>query len=239
MKTIVVTGASRGVGLALTVRLLADGCRVVALNRTQPERLLELAERHPEQLLFRPLDMADPDAVMETGRRIAKEAGPIWGLVNNAAIASDTLFAMTRRGDIERMIATNLTGPILLTRQIVPAMLVRREGRIVMVTSINANTGYSGQSVYGATKAGLEGFTRSLSREVGKRGITVNCVAPGYMETELTSGLAGEHLASVLRRSPLGPATPDEVAAAIQWLLSSEAGRVTGTVLTVDGGASA
>jgi 3-oxoacyl-[acyl-carrier protein] reductase len=239
MKTVIVTGASRGVGLALTIRLLAEGCRVVAVNRTQSDDLAQLAERHPGQLLFEPLDMGDADNVMETGRRLAKAAGPIWGLVNNAAIGSDSLFAMARRSDIARIIETNLTGPILLTRQIVPGMIARRTGSIVMVTSVNARTGYSGQSVYGATKAGLEGFARSLSREVGKRGVTVNCVAPGFMKTALTANLTGDRLASVVRRSPLGPATPDEVAAAIQWLLSSEARRVTGTVMTVDGGGSA
>ncbi len=239
MKTVIVTGASRGVGLALTIRLLAEGCRVVAVNRTRSDDLAALAERHAGQLLFQSLDMGDADAVVETGRRLAKDAGPIWGLVNNAAIGSDALFAMARRGDMQRIIDTNLTGPILLTRQIVPGMIARREGRIVMVTSVNARTGYSGQAVYGATKAGLEGFARSLSREVGKRGTSVNCVAPGYMETALTAGLTGDRLASVVRRSPLGPATPDEVAAAIQWLLSPEAARITGTVVTVDGGSSA
>jgi 3-oxoacyl-[acyl-carrier protein] reductase len=239
MKSVVVTGASRGVGLALAERLMIAGHRVVAVNRTLSDPLTALGEQYPGALAFHALDLGDLDAVAETGRQIAKQEGAIYALVNNAAIGSDTLFSLARRGDIERIIATNLTGPLLLTRQIVPGMVARREGRVVMVTSVNAKTGYSGQSVYGATKAGLEGFARSLSREVGKRGVTVNCVAPGYMETALTSGLTGEHLASVLRRSPLGPATPDEVAAAIQWLLSSEAARVTGTVLTVDGGASA
>lgn len=234
-----VTGASRGVGLALAERLLDHGYRVVAANRTLSDALGALMERHGDALRFEPLDMGDADAVMETGRRIAKDAGPIWGLVNNAAIGSDTLLAMARRGEIERIVQTNLLGPILLTRQIVPGMLARKAGRIVMVSSINAVTGFTGQTVYGATKAGLEGFARSLSREVGGRAITVNCVAPGYMATDMTAGLDGERLASVLRRSPLGPATPDDVAAAIAWFLSDEAARITGTVLKVDGGSTA
>lgn len=239
MKSVVITGASRGVGLALAERLLAAGYRVIAANRRMSEPLAMLGERYPGALQFDPLDLADLDSVAETGRLIAKREKAVYGLVNNAAIGSDTLFSLARRGEIERIIATNLTGPLLFTRQFVPGMLARREGRVVMVTSVNAKTGYSGQSVYGATKAGLEGFARSLSREVGKRRVTVNCVAPGYMETALTEGLVGDRLASVLRRSPLGPATCDEVAASIQWLISSEAARITGTVLTVDGGSSA
>jgi len=239
MQTVVVTGASRGVGLVLAERLLQAGYRVIAVNRTLSDGLAALAARYPEALAFQPLDLGDLDAVAETGRQIAKQEKAIYGLVNNAAIGSDTLFSLARRGAIEALVATNLTAPLLLTRQIVPGMVARSAGRVVMVTSVNARTGYSGQAVYGATKAGLEGFARSLSREVGKRGVTVNCVAPGYMETALTAGLAGDRLASVLRRSPLGPATPGDVASTIQWLLSPDAARITGTVLTVDGGASA
>ncbi|BEU99891.1 SDR family NAD(P)-dependent oxidoreductase [Novosphingobium olei] len=239
MSTVVVTGASRGVGLALAARLLERGYHVVAANRRWSDALAELGERHPGKLAFEPLDLGDLAQVAEVGRRIVKTHKDIYALVNNGAASSDRLFALTPPGEIESLVTTNLTGPILLTRQLLQPMLVRRRGRIIMTSSVNARTGYSGLSVYGATKAGLEGFTRSLSREVGKRGITVNCVAPGYMATEMTRTLDGERLASVLRRAPLGPAEPEDVAGAMLYLLSEEAARVTGTVLTVDGGSTA
>ncbi|MDF8335182.1 SDR family NAD(P)-dependent oxidoreductase [Novosphingobium cyanobacteriorum] len=239
MSTIVVTGASRGVGLALTRRLLELGHQVVAANRTFGPDLCELAERYPGRLAFEHLDLSRADEVQDTGRRIAKTYKDLYGVVNNAASGGDQLFALMSRGDIEGLVQTNLLGPILLTRQLLQPMLLKRRGRIILTSSVNARTGYSGLSVYGATKAGLEGFMRSLSREIGKRGVTINCVAPGYMPTALTSGLTGDRLASVLRRSPLGVANPDDVAAAMVYLLSDGAAKVTGTVLTVDGGSTA
>lgn len=239
MTLVVVTGASKGVGLALARRLLEAGHQVVAANRTFGADLSELAARYPGRLFFEHLDLSKADNVQETGRRIAKTYKDIYGLVNNAAVSGDRLFALMSSGDIESIVQTNLLGPILLTRQLVQPMLLRRRGRIVMTSSVNARTGYSGLSVYGATKAGLEGFTRSLSREIGKRGVTINCVAPGYMATSLTAGLSGDRLASVLRRSPLGVAEPEDVAAAMMYLLSEDAAKVTGTVLTVDGGSTA
>ena len=239
MKTVLVTGASRGARLAIAERLLADGHAVVAISRTSSDALTRLGEAFPGRLTFAALDLGDAEAVAQEGRRIVKAAGPVYGLVNNAATGSDTLFSLTRRQDIERILQVNLLGPILLTRQVVQSMLVRKEGRIVMISSINATTGFSGQTVYGASKAGLEGFARSLSREVGQRGVTVNCVAPGYMATDMTADLQGERLASVLRRMPLGPATAADVAGAVAYFLSDDAARTTGTVLRVDGGSAA
>jgi 3-oxoacyl-[acyl-carrier protein] reductase len=118
-------------------------------------------------------------------------------------------------------------------------MLSRKEGRIINVSSIIATTGFNGLSVYGASKAGLSGFTRSLARELGRTNITVNCVAPGFMATDMTAGLEGEKLDSIRRRAPLGLAEPDDAAGAVAYLLSNDARRVTGTTLTVDGGSTA
>ena len=164
----------------------------------------------------------------------------MWGLVNNAAHGTDGVLATLHEKDIAQLIRVNVEAPILLTKYLLRPMLMNRSGRIVNISSIIATTGFSGLSVYGATKAALAGFTRSLSREVGKVGITVNTVAPGYMETDMTSGLQGEKLESILRRSPLGQlAKAEDVAHAVTYLLSEKAANVTGSTITVDAGSTA
>jgi len=165
--------------------------------------------------------------------------GPLWGLVNNAAIGMDGVLATMHRTDIERVILVNLTAPLVLTKHVSRGMLSARAGRIVNISSIIAQTGFNGLAAYAASKAGLEGMTRSLSRELGKRGITVNCVAPGYMETEMTEGIDVHQMAAIRRRAPLGLAEPADAAGAVAYLLGAEAGRISGTVLTVDGGSTA
>ena len=141
--------------------------------------------------------------------------------------------------DISKILALNLEAPITLSKYLVRHMIKSRRGRIVNISSIIAQTGFSGLSVYGATKAGLEGFTRSLSREVGRAGITVNCVAPGFMETDMTSGLEGKKLDSIKRRAPLGLPHIENVAAAVLYLLEEKSERTSGSIITVDGGSTA
>jgi 3-oxoacyl-[acyl-carrier protein] reductase len=239
MKTVVVTGVSRGLGLAIATRIAADGYKVVGMSRGSSEAYEALMARLPGQVEFQPLDLSDVDSIAGVARETSQKSGPVYGLVNNAGVALDGVLATMRETDIEQVFRTNLIGPITLTRHIMRSMLSRGEGRIVNVSSIVASRGFHGLSVYAATKAGLEGFTRSLSREAGKRKITVNCVAPGYMETEMMAGLPAEKRESVRRRAPLGLPHPDHVAAAISYLLTPEACTITGTVVTVDGGGSA
>ena len=239
MKTVVVTGVSRGLGLAIATRIAADGYKVVGMSRGSSEAYEALMARLPGQVEFQPLDLSDVDSIASVARETTQKSGPVYGLVNNAGVALDGVLATMRETDIEQVFRTNLIGPITLTRHIMRSMLSRGEGRIVNVSSIVASRGFHGLSVYAATKAGLEGFTRSLSREAGKRKITVNCVAPGYMETEMMAGLPAEKRESVRRRAPLGLPHPDHVAAAISYLLTPEACTITGTVVTVDGGGSA
>ena len=239
MKTVMVTGVSRGLGLAIAERLLADGYRVLGYSRTESDAYVELCARSGGNASFRHLDMADMDAVAAAGRAAIKQDGPIWGLVNNAGTGLDGVLATMHQSDIERCLATNLTGPIVLTKYVMRSMLARREGRIVNITSIIASTGFHGLAVYAATKAGLEGFTRSLSREAAKLRVTVNCVAPGYMETEMTAALQGDKLESIRRRAPLGLPTPAQAAGAVAYFLGPDGAAVTGRVLTVDGGSTA
>jgi 3-oxoacyl-[acyl-carrier protein] reductase len=238
MRTVIVTGVSRGLGLAVSARLLKDGYRVAGLGRGAGG-FAALVKDNPDRASFHLLDLSDIPGIAEGARSVIKACGPIYGLVNNAALGLNGLFAATRQSDIDALIATNLVGPMVLTKAVARSMMARREGRIVNISSITASTGFSGLAVYGATKAGLEGFTRSLSRELGKVNITVNAVAPGYMETAMSQGLDEEKMASVRRRAPLGlPATTD-AAGAVAYLLGDDGARITGTVITVDGGSTA
>jgi Dehydrogenases with different specificities (related to short-chain alcohol dehydrogenases) len=239
MRTVIVTGASRGLGLAVVERLICEGYHVVAVSRTISAELDRLRVSHSDQLVCEIFDVSDIDGIGDFCRSLLKNFGDIYALVNNAGIGTDGVLATMHQSDIEQIVRTNLLGPIMLTKFLVRPMLRRKVGRVVNISSIIGSTGYHGLAVYGATKAGLEGFTRSLSREIGKRAVTVNCVAPGYMETAMTAALEGSKLDSVRRRAPLGLPTPEQVSGAVSYLLSDVAAAVTGTVITVDGGATA
>lgn len=240
MKNVLVTGPARGLGLAISRRLLADGYHVIGIGRTLSADYSSLMEAGgPGRASFNEYDLVNLDGIPRLVTGITKQHGPLYALVNNAGLGLDGVLATMHATDIAKVLRVNLEAPILMAKFACRTMLIRREGRIVNVSSIIASTGFNGLSVYGASKAGLVGFTRSLSRELGKAGITVNCVAPGFMETEMTMGLQGEKFESVRRRAPLGLPTVEDAAGAVAYLLSDDAQRVTGTVLTVDGGSTA
>ncbi|TDF39443.1 SDR family oxidoreductase [Alteromonadaceae bacterium M269] len=237
---VVVTGASRGLGLAVCRQLLLDGYSVVAVARALTDELKVLSEKYTDDLKFSALDLSQTDELPEFCQRLIKEFGRPYALINNAASGHDGVLATMPNEEIGNLLELNIQAPILLSKYLVRSMMLNRRGRIINISSIIAKTGFNGLSVYAATKAALEGFSRSLAREVGKAGITVNCVAPGYLKTDMTSELTGEKLKSIERRSPLGQlANVEDVAHMVSYLLSEKADRVTGTVMTVDAGSTA
>lgn len=240
MDLVVVTGASKGLGLAICKRLLKENYKVVGISRTNTDDFELLQSEYSEQLFFEPYDFSKTEEIQSLVRKITKVYGKIYGLINNAALGHDGVLATMHESQIRELIAVNVEAPIILTKYASRSMLMKLRGRVINISSIIASTGFNGLSVYGATKASLVGFTKSLSRELGKANITVNTIAPGYMETAMTSGLQGDKLQSIKRRSPLGSlVTVEDVAGSIVYLLSDDAKRITGTTITVDAGSTA
>jgi len=240
MKLVVVTGASRGVGLAICERLLKDEYKVVAINRSETDEFSNLKENYNKQLFYKMYDFKDTKNIQTLVKEITKQYGKIYGLVNNAALGTDGVLGTMHDNHISELIKVNIEAPIILTKYVSRSMLMKMEGRIINISSIIATTGFNGLSVYGATKASLSGFTKSLARELGKANITVNNIAPGYMQTAMTSGLDECKLDSIKRRSPLGDlVSVNDVAASVSFLLSDDAKNITGTTITVDAGSTA
>ena len=244
MHNFIVTGGSRGLGLGIVRRLTAEGYRAVAVARKMSDQLAATMEQveqsRPGSLHFIPFDLGDIQDLPALVKRLRNDFGPIYGLVNNAALGFDGALAIMHNSQIERLIRVNTLSPIILTKYVVRHMMADGGGRVVNVSSIIGFTGYSGLSVYGATKASMIGFTRSLAREVGRMGVNVNSVAPGFMDTEMTQGLDGEQREQIARRSALRRLPDiDDVAGAVEFLLGEKAKSITGTVLTVDAGSTA
>jgi 3-oxoacyl-[acyl-carrier protein] reductase len=243
-RTVLVTGGSRGLGLGIACKLVAAGYRVIAVARKPTKELtgaIAQAKRGKRgSLHFVAFDLGNIDEIPGLVRKLRQEFGPLFGLVNNAAVGLDGALSLMHNTQIEELVRLNTLSPIVLTKYVVRGMMSERAGHIVNVASIIGFTGYSGLSVYAATKASMLGFTRSLAREVGRLGITVNAVAPGFLDTDMTHGLAGAQREQVVRRSALRRlAGVDDVADAVEFLLSDKAQSVSGTVLTVDAGATA
>lgn len=236
-KNVLVTGATKGIGLCITKMLIDQGYNVIGLGRS-PSAELKAFLDHP-RFSFNRFDLNELDEIPAMVAEVTKEHGPLYGLVNNAGIGLDGVLATQHVSDISRVLRVNLEAAIILTKYACRSMLIKRQGRVVNISSIIATTGFSGLSAYAASKAGLEGFTRSLSRELGKVSVTVNCVAPGFVETDMTVGLPDAKMDSIRRRAPLGLPAPEDIAHAVAYLLSDAAARVTGTVVTVDGGSTA
>lgn len=242
----IVSGGSRGLGLAVVERLLERGDRVATFSRHGSPALEALVARTPDRLFAARLDAADPAAITRFVAAAATRFGRIDHCVANAAIAAEGVLATTADETITALLAVNLQGAIVLVRECVRQWLA--QGRpapatgapsVVLLSSVVADRGSPGLSVYAATKGGLESFGRCLARELGNRGIRVNSVAPGFLETDLSASLSPANRARIVRRTPLGRlGTPADVVGAIEFLTSARAAFVTGQIVTVDGGGS-
>lgn len=234
-----VTGASQGIGRACALELAAGGASVALAARNQEKLEQVAAEIHAKggQAAVFTMDVSDENSI-KTGVKAAMERfGKVDILVNNAGITRDTLLLRMKRADWDSVLQTNLTAAFLCTQAVISSMLKQRWGRIINITSVFGQTGQTGQANYAASKAGLIGFTMSMAREVASRNITVNAVAPGYIETAMTEGLPPELKSKVSEMIPLGRAGSDlDVAYAVKFLASEEAGYITGHVLNVNGG---
>jgi 3-oxoacyl-[acyl-carrier protein] reductase len=230
-KTALVTGASRGIGLACAHALASAGTRVILAARDAAK--LEAASATIPESSWIALDMSSQDSIKEA---FAK-AGKVDILVNNAAVTKDGLALRMKKDDWDAVLATNLTGAFLAVQQVLQGMMKQRWGRIINISSIVGETGNPGQANYVASKAGLIGLTKSLAQEIASRNITVNAIAPGFIDTDMTAGLSDELKQTMLAHIPLKRfGKPEDVAAAVKFLASEEAGYITGTVLNVNGG---
>jgi 3-oxoacyl-[acyl-carrier protein] reductase len=244
MRNIIVTGGSRGLGLGIARKLIASGFRAIVIARKEGEEFtaakLEVETAHPGSLHFVAFDLAQIDGISDLAKRLRKDFGPIYGLVNNAGMSTDGVLALTSTHQIEQVVRLNTTSPMVLTKHVVRFMMADGGGRIVNISSIVASTGYSGLSVYAATKASLIGFTRSLAREVGRAGVNVNAVAPGFVSTEMTNSMTEENRQQIARRSALKRMVEvEDIASAVDFLMGEGSRNITGTVMTVDAGNTA
>lgn len=242
MRNVIVTGGSRGLGLGIVTQLALAGDQVIAVARRDSELLNDamraVDDRGSGKLHFHPCDLSEIAALPGLVKALRKRFGPINALVNNAGIGTSGVLAIMPDPMTEQLLRLNVQSPITLTKYVVRSMMADNSGRgIVNIASIVAATGYSGLSVYAASKAALVGFTRSLARELGPMNITVNAVAPGFIDTELTREMKDVQRDQIIRRSALRrlPEITD-VAEIVGFLLSDKANNITGTVVTVDAG---
>lgn len=244
MRNIIVTGGSRGLGLAMAAHLAAADYRVIAIARSSSAELTAVTAAAAAQgkgtIEFRCFDLSELAQIPVLVRALRTDFGPIYGLINNAGLGTTGILSMMRDSDIERLVRLNTLSPIMLTKYVARSMMAAREGRIINIASVVGITGYAGLSAYSATKAALIGFSRSLARELGQLGITVNAIAPGFIDTVMTQELRAAEREKIANRSALKRlAEPIDVARSAEFLLSEAGRNITGAVLTVDAGNTA
>lgn len=232
-----ISGGSRGLGLGIAKELLAIGWKVTSFSRQPTPESRAVKNEHGPSVRFLTADLGDVSAVDDVVRTVEEEFGRIDALINNAGIVDEAILARQSVDQIDRLLRTNLRGTLMLTRRAARGMMIRGFGRIVNISSIVAVRGYTGTAAYAATKGGIDAMTRALARELGGRNITVNSIAPGYMDTDMTRGMNQKQLKSILRRTPLGRVgAVEDVAGLAAFLLSDRAAFISGQTIVVDGG---
>ena len=234
-----VTGATRGIGRGIALQLASQGAVVVgtATSEAGAQAITEYLGAVGAAGAGAVLDVNDGEAIIALVESLQKERGAVSILINNAGITRDTLLLRMKDDDWDSVLDTDLRSVFRLSRAVLRGMIKNRSGRIVSIASVVGNIGNAGQANYAAAKAGISGFTRALAREVASRNVTVNCVAPGFIETDMTRSLGPEQQQALLQTIPLGRlGTPDDVAAAVSFLVSSGAGYITGSTIHINGG---
>lgn len=236
---VIVTGGSRGLGLAIVEGLLAEGYRVSTCSRSSSEAVERVTEQG-DRFLWRPCAVGQAEDADRFVHEAIEWAGGVYGLVNNAGIAREGIFATFPNAAMDEVIQINLIGAMQMARAVLRTLLKSPAGgRIINISSIIGQRGYTGLTAYSASKAGMDGMTRALAREVGRRRITVNSIAPGYLRTEMSSTLSDDQRRQIENRTPLGRlGTPEDVLPVVTFLLSDAAAFITGQTITVDGGIS-
>jgi len=238
---VIVSGGSRGVGLEICRALLENDYNVSTFSRNRTDEIQSLIDQYSlDRLYFDEIDLTSSDKLKDFVLQATKSYGIIYGLINNAAVARDGIFATLPEVEISRMLSINLEGTLFLTRHCIRNMLTTQiGGRIINISSIIGSRGYNGLAVYSATKAALDGFTRSLARELGRRKITVNSIGPGYMKTEMSAGINEAGLQQIIHRTPLGRlAEISDITPLVMFILSDQASFINGQTILVDGGIS-
>ncbi len=239
-KFVIITGGSRGLGLETVNLLLKNNYKVIVVSRNESDELKSIIKKNKDKIFFKKFDLSNTGEIKNIVSEISREHGRVYGLINNAALGFDGILATMHEKEIGEIIKVNIEAPILLAKYVSRMMLLNNDGRIINIASIIASTGFNGLSVYAASKSALIGFTKSLSRELGKANITVNSISPGYLETDMTQKMKDDNFAKIVRRSPMNRlASLSDVSNAIIYLLSKEAHSVTGINLTIDAGSTA